>query len=210
MAGGLLISERRSTLSCGVKGSGSTMWRGKAERMRLRSWMHEGGMASQKLKWYSHRNSGKSWSSTSSTRSVPLYSSLMGSCSSALRRYGSMYLNSPIISRWKAVQPLLALAWRSRGMRERCETSSSHAKEKPETRRGWHAWRASAKLKMTASGIASVMSRSSRVKSRWRGFWLKRSLRSVCIVCITLTVVASALLRSDTLVSVVLRFHSSR
>ena len=33
--------------------------------------MHEGGIASQRLKWYSHRNSGKSWRSTSSTRSAP-------------------------------------------------------------------------------------------------------------------------------------------
>mmetsp|Transcript_40415 Transcript_40415/g.79181 ORF Transcript_40415/g.79181 Transcript_40415/m.79181 type:complete len:200 (-) Transcript_40415:1276-1875(-) len=86
MAGGLVISGSRSMLSCGVKGSGSTMCRGKAERIRLRSWMHEGGMASQKLKWYSHRNSGKSCRSTSSTRSVPLYRSLMGSGISVLRR----------------------------------------------------------------------------------------------------------------------------
>ena len=59
------------TLRLGVKGSGRRMLRGKADRMRLRIWMHEGGTTLHSSKWYSHRNSGKSCSSTSSTRSVP-------------------------------------------------------------------------------------------------------------------------------------------
>ena len=45
--------------------------RGKADRMRLRIWMHDGGTLLHSSKWYSHRNSGKSCSSTSSTLSVP-------------------------------------------------------------------------------------------------------------------------------------------
>lgn len=53
------------------------------------TWMQEGGMTSQRWKWNSQRNSGKSCSSTSSTRSVPLYSSRTASVSSALRRKGS-------------------------------------------------------------------------------------------------------------------------
>lgn len=52
-------------------GSGRAILRGKADRMTFRSWMHEVGMVSQKLEWYSHRNSGKSCKSTSNTRRVP-------------------------------------------------------------------------------------------------------------------------------------------
>ena len=60
-----------NTLRLGVKGSGRRMLRGKADRMRLRIWMQEGGIMLHSSKWYSHKNSGKSCSSTSSTRSVP-------------------------------------------------------------------------------------------------------------------------------------------
>ena len=50
--------------------------RGKADRMRLRIWMQEGGTLLHSSKWYSHRNSGKSCSSTSSTLSVPCMQSI--------------------------------------------------------------------------------------------------------------------------------------
>lgn len=40
--------KRRSTFRLGVNGSGSLMLRGKALRIRLRSWMQLGGMTSQK------------------------------------------------------------------------------------------------------------------------------------------------------------------
>jgi hypothetical protein len=51
MRGGTEISGRRSTLRLGVKGSGRRIDLGKALRKRLRSWMHELGMTSQKEKW---------------------------------------------------------------------------------------------------------------------------------------------------------------
>ena len=40
-----------ATLRFGVKGSGRRMLRGKAERTRLRIWMHVGGMTSHRAKW---------------------------------------------------------------------------------------------------------------------------------------------------------------
>ena len=72
IAGGLAASGRGSALRSTEEGSGSSMFRGKAERITLRSWMHEGGITSQNDAWYSQRNSGKSCRSTSSTRSVHL------------------------------------------------------------------------------------------------------------------------------------------
>ena len=56
-----------------MKGSGRPRLRGKADRMRLRIWIQLGGITLQKTKWWSHRNSGKSCSNTSRTRSVPRY-----------------------------------------------------------------------------------------------------------------------------------------
>lgn len=63
----------QQTFKFGVEGSGSLMLRGKALRIIFRICMQLGGMTSQKLKWKSHKNSGKSCSSTSSTLRVPLY-----------------------------------------------------------------------------------------------------------------------------------------
>ena len=54
----------RPTFKFGVKGSGRRMFLGNADKIRLRIWMHVAGMASHSVKWCSHRNSGKSWSST--------------------------------------------------------------------------------------------------------------------------------------------------
>lgn len=132
--GELAISGRRSTLRFGVNGSGSRIFRGKALKMRFRICMQLGGTTLQickvssssaheciwkhttgelkyqarpgpTSKWYSHKNSGKSCNSTSSTLSVPLYSSRTESVSSALRRYGSRKRNSAMRRRWKGAQP---------------------------------------------------------------------------------------------------------
>lgn len=50
--GVMVLNDRHSrgslTFRLGVNGSGSLMLRGKALRMRLRSWMQLGGMTSQK------------------------------------------------------------------------------------------------------------------------------------------------------------------
>ena len=59
------------TLRLGVKGSGRRIARGNADSSRLRIWMQDGGTQSHSPKWYSHSSSGKSCSSTSSTRRVP-------------------------------------------------------------------------------------------------------------------------------------------
>lgn len=64
--------------------------RGKADRMRLRIWMQDGGTLLQSSKWYSHKNSGKSCSSTSSTLNVPCTHQSVRSLSALYRRsYGS-------------------------------------------------------------------------------------------------------------------------
>ena len=63
--------EASQTFRLGVKGSGRRMVRGKADRMRLRICTQEVGTWLTSSKWNSHRNSGRSCSSTSSTRSVP-------------------------------------------------------------------------------------------------------------------------------------------
>mmetsp|Transcript_43886 Transcript_43886/g.104313 ORF Transcript_43886/g.104313 Transcript_43886/m.104313 type:complete len:203 (-) Transcript_43886:1571-2179(-) len=185
------------------------MLRGKAERMRLRSWMQEGGIASHSARWYSQRNSGKSWRRTSSTRSVPLYSSFTGSWSSAVRRKGSMYLKSPTSILWKGTHPFDRFAWRRRGMRERCEASSSHAKAKPGRRRGCTAISTSANENTTASETTSVRSRRRRSNMRWNGFWLNAAWRSVCMECMYLTMHARNLFTMAILVIEVERAHSS-
>mmetsp|Transcript_8075 Transcript_8075/g.19706 ORF Transcript_8075/g.19706 Transcript_8075/m.19706 type:complete len:281 (-) Transcript_8075:312-1154(-) len=210
IAGALEISGSRSTLSCGVKGSGRSMWRGNAERITLRSWMHEDGITSQKEEWYSQRNSGKSWSRISSTRSSPLYSSLIGSVSWAMRRCGSRYRKKPTSMRWNGPHPFPRVCSR-RGIRFRCEAISSHENENPGTSRGCTAWRKSASESTSASPTESWRSRRCRMR-RWKGFWLNvvRSPRSHWCVCITFAIDARTLLTRPSLLMVVERLHSSK
>ena len=51
MGGLCATSGRRSIFRLGVKGSGSVMALGYAERMRLRSWMQFSGMTLQNERW---------------------------------------------------------------------------------------------------------------------------------------------------------------
>jgi len=51
MRGATLISGRRSTFRFGMKGSGNFMFRGNAERIKLRICTQGMGMMSQNRKW---------------------------------------------------------------------------------------------------------------------------------------------------------------
>ncbi len=103
----------RNTFRFGVKGSGRRMFRGKALRIRLRIWMQEGGMTSQKLKWWSHKNSGKSCSNTSNTRNVPLYNSRTCQHLTRLRKFQETM-------KWTDVVNIYIQA-----MKEKCNSSNS-------------------------------------------------------------------------------------
>eukprot|EP00959_Pyramimonas_sp_CCMP1952_P310886 6505963-Pyramimonas_sp.AAC.2 len=198
MRGDCEISGSRSTFRLGVKGSGSRMLRGKADRIRLRIWMHDGGMLSHRLKWWSQRNSGKSCSSTSSTRSVPLYSSLTGSLSLALRRYGSMNLGITLSSRWKSGHPFCPPASSSRGRKLRCEISSRYANANPGTRSGCTCSSAVAmgtnvctlEASSTGSGAPSAITHAANSRKYGRG--LKAGPRSSASRCSTAAVMSSA------------------
>mmetsp|Transcript_35025 Transcript_35025/g.79861 ORF Transcript_35025/g.79861 Transcript_35025/m.79861 type:complete len:201 (+) Transcript_35025:1193-1795(+) len=180
MVGALWMSGSRSTLRCGVKGSGGRMYRGNADKIRLRIWMPDGGITSQRLKWYSQSSSGKSCRRTSSTRRVPRYSSEMGSLSSALRRYGSRNEKRSTRRRWNAGQPLVLGRLMSLGMNMRWDTISSQAKAKVGNDAGRRAWRVSATAASSCGlmGSSALSLRSTRrwCSKRWYGFWLKASL----------------------------------
>ena len=139
----------------GVNGSGRRMLRGKALSTRLRIWMQFGGMTSQRLKWWSHRNSGKSCRSTSSSRSVPRYSRRTVSVSSAERRNGSRNLSAAVSSRCSSGHPLRLWSTSSLGRKHRCDTSSSHANANPGTRSGCSASSAEANAARTRGWLES-------------------------------------------------------
>mmetsp|Transcript_3883 Transcript_3883/g.9322 ORF Transcript_3883/g.9322 Transcript_3883/m.9322 type:complete len:216 (-) Transcript_3883:27-674(-) len=153
--GDCVISGSRSTLRLGVNGSGSRMLRGNADSTRLRIWMQLGGMMSHRLKWWSHRNSGKSCSSTSSRRNVPRYSSRTVSVSSADRRKGSRNLSTAVSSLCSSGHPLRLWSTSRRGRKQRWLTSSSQANAKPGTRSGCSASSALANAASTCGWLVS-------------------------------------------------------
>ena len=118
------------TLRLGPNGSGNRMFRGNALKIKFFNWMQFGGITSQNAKWHSHRNSGKSCSSTSKTLKVPyqinnkqcisiflsyislplnkactLYSNWVCFASSVLRRNGARNLNKSSNNCWKCAHP---------------------------------------------------------------------------------------------------------
>mmetsp|Transcript_26609 Transcript_26609/g.81777 ORF Transcript_26609/g.81777 Transcript_26609/m.81777 type:complete len:302 (-) Transcript_26609:107-1012(-) len=187
--GGCEISGSKSTLRLGVKGSGSRIDRGNADRKRFLSWMHDVGIRSQKLWWKSLKNSGKSCSSTSRTRSVPLYSVRMASVSSTRRRYGSRNTNRSTSKRCTRTQPFWFLIRSTFGRNMRCDTSSSHENAKPGTTAGCSAWKAVANAARTRGfdesriGSGAFRSCSRSTKIRKNGRCSKRDRFCCCCCC---------------------------